>query len=128
MESLGEARLLGFCRRTKNHRPDYFVLVHCSLHSAEILSNYHKGNVQDRFESKELILVDATELAQKLRTVSMPGCHRGGFELYQLYRRACSSAGGADSRVLANLRTQVARLEARRAGLLAQYGKPHGAD
>jgi 8-oxo-dGTP pyrophosphatase MutT (NUDIX family) len=97
-ETLSEPLLIGFCARVQNHRPAYFCFVKCSLTSAEMKRNYDAGNVVDRYESNELLVVAREDLEHELGKVQMPGCHRGGFELYKMHlQREEMAAAGAEA-------------------------------
>eukprot|EP00252_Welwitschia_mirabilis_P015502 TRINITY_DN3408_c0_g1_i2.p1 TRINITY_DN3408_c0_g1~~TRINITY_DN3408_c0_g1_i2.p1 ORF type:complete len:252 (-),score=45.56 TRINITY_DN3408_c0_g1_i2:432-1187(-) len=71
---------IGVSRRALNVRPTAFFFIKCSLDSAEVYDFYAKA--EDGFESTNLHMVPKSELA--CAALKMPGCHRGGFALYEL--------------------------------------------
>ncbi|KAI4304661.1 hypothetical protein MLD38_040138 [Melastoma candidum] len=78
--SLGDATFIGVSRRKLNVRPTAFFFMKCCLHSDEVRRCY--STAQDGYESTQLFsvpLIELMDLAPK-----MPGCHQGGFALYQL--------------------------------------------
>ncbi|KAF9595971.1 hypothetical protein IFM89_006717 [Coptis chinensis] len=71
---------IGISRRELNVRPTAFFFLKCGLESNEIQQLY--SNAQDSYESVQLYSVSRSEL-EKLAT-KMPGCHQGGWALYEL--------------------------------------------
>ncbi|CAN8255005.1 unnamed protein product [Cochlearia groenlandica] len=78
--SLSLPLFIGISRRELNVRPAMFFFIKCSHHSDEIPKLY--SNAEDGFESTQLHTVSMEEL--KTMTSRMPGCHHGGFALYEL--------------------------------------------
>ncbi|EFH70431.1 hypothetical protein ARALYDRAFT_891797 [Arabidopsis lyrata subsp. lyrata] len=64
----------------ENARPAMFFFIRCSHHSDDIQKLY--SSAEDGFESTQLHTVSMDEL--KTMTSRMPGCHHGGFGLYEL--------------------------------------------
>ncbi|KAF8402818.1 hypothetical protein HHK36_010909 [Tetracentron sinense] len=78
--SLCDPVFIGISRRELNVRPTAFFFLKCSLESKEIQQLY--ASAQDGYESTQLYAVSRVELENM--TSKMPGCHRGGFALYEL--------------------------------------------
>jgi 8-oxo-dGTP pyrophosphatase MutT (NUDIX family) len=78
--SLSDPIFIGISRRVMNVRPAAFFYIKCSLSSSDILRLYSKA--RDGFESTQLCIVPKSELATAAS--KMPGCHQGGFALYDL--------------------------------------------
>ncbi|KAJ8636953.1 hypothetical protein MRB53_011220 [Persea americana] len=78
--SLTDPVFIGISRRELNVRPTAFFFLKCNLKSQEIQQLYSKA--QDGYESTQLYTVSRGEVANM--TLRMPGCHRGGFALYEL--------------------------------------------
>ncbi|XP_068637622.1 nudix hydrolase 9 [Aristolochia californica] len=78
--SLSEPLFIGISRRELNVRPTAFFFLKCNLNSLEIQQLY--SNAQDSYESTQLYAVLRGELESM--SSRMPGCHRGGFALYEL--------------------------------------------
>eukprot|EP00252_Welwitschia_mirabilis_P015501 TRINITY_DN3408_c0_g1_i1.p1 TRINITY_DN3408_c0_g1~~TRINITY_DN3408_c0_g1_i1.p1 ORF type:complete len:300 (-),score=64.89 TRINITY_DN3408_c0_g1_i1:432-1331(-) len=78
--ALSDPIFIGVSRRALNVRPTAFFFIKCSLDSAEVYDFYAKA--EDGFESTNLHMVPKSELA--CAALKMPGCHRGGFALYEL--------------------------------------------
>lgn len=77
---LSDPIFIGISRRVMNVRPAAFFYIKCSLSSSDILRLYSKA--KDGFESTQLCMVPKSELATAAS--KMPGCHQGGFALYDL--------------------------------------------
>ncbi|PIA38860.1 hypothetical protein AQUCO_02700215v1 [Aquilegia coerulea] len=77
---LSDPIFIGISRREFNARPAAFFFLKCSLESKEIQKLY--STAQDGYESVQLFTVSRSEL-EKMAT-KMPGCHRGGWALYEL--------------------------------------------
>ncbi|KAK9123609.1 hypothetical protein Sjap_013211 [Stephania japonica] len=71
---------IGISRRELNVRPTAFFFIKCTLDSKEVQELY--SNAQDGYESTQLYTVSMSEL--KNMANKMPGCHQGGFALYDL--------------------------------------------
>ncbi|KAG7627515.1 Nudix hydrolase 9 [Arabidopsis thaliana] len=78
--SLSSPLFIGISRRELNVRPAMFFYLKCSHHSDDIQRLY--SSAEDGFESTQLHTVSLDEL--KMMTSRMPGCHHGGFALYEL--------------------------------------------
>ncbi|EOA24431.1 hypothetical protein CARUB_v10017689mg, partial [Capsella rubella] len=78
--SLSQPLFIGISRRELNVRPAMFFYLKCSHHSDDIPRLY--SGAADGFESTQLHTVSLDEL--KMMTSRMPGCHHGGFALYEL--------------------------------------------
>ncbi|KAF2577447.1 hypothetical protein F2Q68_00005374 [Brassica cretica] len=78
--SLSTPLFIGISRRELNVRPAMFFFIKCSHHSDDIPRLY--SSAEDAFESTQLHTVSLEEL--KTMTSRMPGCHQGGFALYEL--------------------------------------------
>lgn len=78
--SLSDPIFIGISRRVMNVRPAAFFYIKCSLSSSDIQTLYSKA--RDGFESTQLCIVPKCELATAAS--KMPGCHQGGFALYDL--------------------------------------------
>ncbi|XP_020691298.1 nudix hydrolase 9 isoform X2 [Dendrobium catenatum] len=83
-ESLSDPIFIGISRRNLNVRPTAFFFVNCSLKSDEIQQLYSRA--QDGYESTQLFDVSMEELLKM--SERMPGCHRGGYALYELMMKA----------------------------------------
>ncbi|KAK8956583.1 Nudix hydrolase 9 [Platanthera zijinensis] len=83
-ESLNDPLFIGISRRDLNVRPAAFFFVSCNLKSQEIQQLY--SGAQDGYESTRLYAVSTDELLKMSET--MPGCHRGGYALYELMTEA----------------------------------------
>lgn len=83
-ESLNDPIFIGISRRDLNVRPAAFFFVRCNLESQEIQQLY--SGAQDGYESTRLYAVSTDELLKMSET--MPGCHRGGYALYELMTKA----------------------------------------
>ncbi|XP_058109859.1 nudix hydrolase 9 isoform X4 [Magnolia sinica] len=75
-----EPVFIGISRRELNVRPTAFFYLKCNLESKEIQQLY--STAQDGYESTQLYTVSRGEL--KNMASRMPGCHRGGFALYEM--------------------------------------------
>ncbi|CAF2085596.1 hypothetical protein YC2023_071233 [Brassica napus] len=78
--SLSTPLFIGISRRELNVRPAMFFFIKCNHHSDDIPGLY--SSAEDGFESTQLHTVSMEEL--KTMTSRMPGCHHGGFALYEL--------------------------------------------
>ena len=88
-EALGKTLCIGFTRRVQNHRPDIIFFVECTLSADEVRRLYANGP-EHKSESTDLITVDRMEfITQVIKedSIHMPGCHRGGVELYRQFVR-----------------------------------------
>ncbi|XP_020574403.1 nudix hydrolase 9 isoform X2 [Phalaenopsis equestris] len=83
-ESLTDPIFIGISRRNLNVRPTAFFFINCSLGSHEIQQLYSRA--QDGYESIQLYDVSMEELLKM--SERMPGCHRGGFALYEQMMKA----------------------------------------
>ncbi|KAG0487782.1 hypothetical protein HPP92_006593 [Vanilla planifolia] len=88
IKSLGDPIFIGISRRELNVRPTAFFFIKCNLNADEVRHLY--STAQDGYESTQLYAVPREEL-QKM-TERMPGCHRGGYALFELMTNA--SHGG----------------------------------
>ncbi|KAL0713648.1 hypothetical protein Bca4012_020626 [Brassica carinata] len=77
--SLSPPLFIGISRRELNVRPAMFFFIKCSHHSDDIPRLY--SSAEDGFESTQLHTVSLEEL--KTMASRMPGCHHGGFALYE---------------------------------------------
>ena len=74
---------IGIVRRVENHRPNMMFVVRCRLSAEEVKLKYRDAS--DQYESTGVFILDKEDLIdQALRETSlrMPGCHRGGVQLY----------------------------------------------
>ncbi|XP_019267326.1 PREDICTED: nudix hydrolase 9-like isoform X3 [Nicotiana attenuata] len=71
---------IGISQRVLNVRPIAFFFIKCNLQSDEIQQLY--SSAQNGFESTQLCAVSMSDLENMAS--KMPGCHRGGFALYNL--------------------------------------------
>lgn len=86
-EALGDVLCIGFTRRVQNYRPDIIFYIPCNLTSEEVRRLYEAGP-EHKSESTELITMDRLEFVKRVieeDLLNMPGCHRGGVELYRQY-------------------------------------------
>ncbi|XP_019710191.2 nudix hydrolase 9 isoform X5 [Elaeis guineensis] len=79
-ESLTDPVFIGISRREMNVRPTAFFFLKCNMESKEIYQVYSRA--QDGFESTQLYTVSRDELRKM--ALRMPGCHHGGYTLYEL--------------------------------------------
>lgn len=77
---LSDPIFIGISRRELNVRPTAFFFLKCSLESKEVQQLYSKA--QDGYESVQIYTVSRGELVEI--ATKMPGCHRGGWALYEL--------------------------------------------
>ncbi|KAL5711146.1 Nudix hydrolase 9 [Ranunculus cassubicifolius] len=77
---LSDPIFIGISRRELNVRPAAFFFMKCSLESREVQQLYFKA--QDGYESVQIYAVSRDEL--KKIAMRMPGCHQGGWALYEL--------------------------------------------
>ncbi|XP_077213403.1 nudix hydrolase homolog 9 isoform X2 [Tasmannia lanceolata] len=82
--SLANPVFIGISRRELNVRPTAFFFLKCNLKSEEIQQLY--SSAQDGYESTRLFTVSKGELENM--SLRMPGCHQGGFALYELMIQA----------------------------------------
>nr|XP_043619223.1 nudix hydrolase 9 [Erigeron canadensis] len=82
--TLSDPVFIGISRRVLNVRPTAFFFIKCNLLSTEIQQLY--SSAQDGYESTKLYTIQPSELENM--SSRMPGCHRGGFELYKLMLEA----------------------------------------
>lgn len=78
--SLTDPVFIGISRRELNVRPTAFFFLKCNMLSEDIYKLY--SSAQDGYESTQLYTVSRDELEKM--APKMPGCHRGGFALYEL--------------------------------------------
>ncbi|CAF1708809.1 nudix hydrolase 9 [Brassica napus] len=88
--SLSSPLFIGISRRELNVRPAMFFFIKCSHHSDDIPRLY--SSAEDAFESTQLHTVSLEVL--KTMTSRMPGCHHGGFALYELLLQRLKSTNG----------------------------------
>nr|GMD61360.1 nudix hydrolase 9 [Ipomoea batatas] len=81
--NLSSPVFIGVSRRVLNVRPTAFFFIKCNLQSKEIQHLY--CNAEDSFESTQLQAVSMSDLESMGN--KMPGCHRGGLELYKLMHK-----------------------------------------
>jgi len=86
--SLTDPVFIGVSRREMNVRPTAFFFTKCNIDSTGVNELYSKA--QDGYESTKLYAVSVEELQGM--TQRMPGCHNGGFALYELMRNAAKSS------------------------------------
>ncbi|XP_038988994.1 nudix hydrolase 9 isoform X1 [Phoenix dactylifera] len=79
-ESLTDPVFIGISRREMNVRPTAFFFLKCNMESKKIYQLYSRA--QDGFESTQLYTVSRDELGKM--ALRMPGCHHGGYVLYEL--------------------------------------------
>ncbi|KAG8084540.1 hypothetical protein GUJ93_ZPchr0010g8994 [Zizania palustris] len=82
--SLTEPVFIGVSRREMNVRPTAFFFTKCNIDSTGVYELYSRA--QDGYESTQLYAVSEEELQGISKR--MPGCHHGGFALYELMRNA----------------------------------------
>ncbi|CAA6656848.1 unnamed protein product [Spirodela intermedia] len=70
---------IGISRRELNVRPTAFFFLRCNVHSSAVKEFYSKA--QDGFESTQLFAMSRAEIESMCSRI--PGCHRGGFALYE---------------------------------------------
>lgn len=85
--SLTDPVLIGISRREMNVRPTAFFYTKCNIDSNGVNELYSRA--QDGYESTKLHAVSAEEL--RGMSQRMPGCHNGGFALYELMRNSAKS-------------------------------------
>ncbi|XP_057832212.1 nudix hydrolase 9 isoform X2 [Cryptomeria japonica] len=86
-QSLSDPIFIGISRRVTNVRPTVFFYIKCSLHSSDIQGLYSKA--KDGYESTHLCIMPKYELGTAAS--EMPGCHQGGFALYDLMTKEAKS-------------------------------------
>lgn len=89
--SLQPPLCIGVGRRALHHRPVMHFVVRCELPSAQVRRLYATGGAVHRFESEEILFLEQEELVREALgggALPMPGCHRGGVELYRLHLEA----------------------------------------
>ncbi|TVU18214.1 hypothetical protein EJB05_34298 [Eragrostis curvula] len=85
--SLTDPVFIGVSHREMNVRPTAFFFTKCDIDSSGVNELYSRA--QDGYESTKLYAVSVDELQGMSQR--MPGCHNGGFALYELMRKACKS-------------------------------------
>ncbi|KAF8725697.1 hypothetical protein HU200_020244 [Digitaria exilis] len=85
--SLADPVFIGVSQREMNVRPTAFFFTKCDIDSSGVNELYCKA--QDGYESTKLYAVSVEEL--RGMSQRMPGCHNGGFALYDLMRNAAKS-------------------------------------
>ncbi|XP_062230561.1 nudix hydrolase 9 isoform X2 [Phragmites australis] len=85
--SLTDPVFIGVSRREMNVRPTAFFFTKCNIDSSGVSELYSRA--QDGYESTKLYAVSVDEL--RGMSQRMPGCHNGGFALYELMRNAAES-------------------------------------
>uniref|UniRef100_A0A1D1XH06 Nudix hydrolase 9 n=1 Tax=Anthurium amnicola TaxID=1678845 RepID=A0A1D1XH06_9ARAE len=78
--SLTDPIFIGISRRELNVRPTAFFFLQCNLESKEVQQLY--SNAQDGYESTQLYAMSRSDIDSV--TSKLPGCHRGGYALYEL--------------------------------------------
>ncbi|CAN6471188.1 unnamed protein product [Victoria cruziana] len=86
--TLSDPLFIGISRRELNVRPTAFFYIKCSMEAQEVDRLYHTA--QDGYESTQLCMTSKNDL-EKL-ALGMPGCHHGGFALYQLMVEAAETS------------------------------------
>ncbi|KAF2928846.1 hypothetical protein DAI22_05g013700 [Oryza sativa Japonica Group] len=86
--SLTEPVFIGISRREMNVRPTAFFFTKCNIDSGGVHELYSRA--QDGFESTKMYAVSEEELLGM--TDRMPGCHRGGFALYEMMKTAAKKS------------------------------------
>ncbi|KAF6987592.1 hypothetical protein CFC21_005217 [Triticum aestivum] len=86
--SLTEPILIGVSQRETNVRPAAFFYMRCNIDSSAVTELYARA--QDGYESTKLYAVSLKELREMSQR--LPGCHLGGFALYELMRNASESS------------------------------------
>jgi len=84
---LGTVKCIGFTERIVNKRPDIIFHIPCLITASEVHELYANGP-EHKYESTELITMDRDDFIKKVlvdNSVNMPGCHRGGVDLYRDY-------------------------------------------
>jgi hypothetical protein len=71
-----------------NVRPTAFFFTKCNIDSGGVHELYSRA--QDGFESTKMYAVSEEELLGM--TDRMPGCHRGGFALYEMMKTAAKKS------------------------------------
>ncbi|CAN6349529.1 unnamed protein product [Urochloa humidicola] len=85
--SLTDPVFIGVSCREMNVRPTAFFFTKCDIDSSGVNELYSKA--QDGYESTKLYAVSVEEL--RGMSQCMPGCHNGGFALYELMRNDAKS-------------------------------------
>jgi 8-oxo-dGTP pyrophosphatase MutT (NUDIX family) len=85
--SLTDPVFIGVSCREMNVRPTAFFFTKCGIDSTGVNELYSKA--QDGYESTKLYAVTMEEL--RGMSQRMPGCHNGGFALYELMRNEAKS-------------------------------------
>ncbi|PUZ63735.1 hypothetical protein GQ55_3G091500 [Panicum hallii var. hallii] len=85
--SLTDPVFIGVSCREMNVRPTAFFFTKCDIDSTGVNELYSKA--QDGYESTKLYAVTMEEL--RGMSQRMPGCHNGGFALYELMRNEAKS-------------------------------------
>ena len=84
---LGTVRCIGFTERIVNKRPQIIFHIQCLITANAVHQLYAKGP-EHKYESTELITMDRGDFIKKVlddNSINMPGCHRGGVDLYRDY-------------------------------------------
>ncbi|MQM12343.1 hypothetical protein Taro_045265, partial [Colocasia esculenta] len=71
---------IGISLRELNVRPTAFFFLKCNLESEEVHKLY--SSAQDGYESTQLYAMSKSDIDSV--TLKIPGCHRGGYALYNL--------------------------------------------
>ncbi|KAL6864695.1 hypothetical protein ACP4OV_015846 [Aristida adscensionis] len=85
--SLTDPVFIGVSQREMNVRPTAFFFTKCNIDSSGVNELYSRA--QDGYESTKLYAVSMDEVRGMRQR--MPGCHNGGFALYELMRNAAPS-------------------------------------
>ena len=84
---LGTVKCIGFTERIVNKRPDIIFHIPCLITASEVHELYANGP-EHKYESTDLITMDRDDFIKKVlddNSINMPGCHRGGVDLYRDY-------------------------------------------
>mmetsp|Transcript_6145 Transcript_6145/g.8999 ORF Transcript_6145/g.8999 Transcript_6145/m.8999 type:complete len:290 (+) Transcript_6145:159-1028(+) len=87
LTELDNALCIGFSRRVQNYRPDIVFFIPCRLSSTRVKEMYSAGP-EHQSESTALITMDRIRFVKEVideNSINMPGCHRGGVDLYRRY-------------------------------------------
>jgi len=77
---------IGVVRRVVNHRPNMMFVIRCRLSAEQVQHMYRDAS--DKFESTGIFFLDRRALVEQALdacSLRMPGCHRGGVQLYADY-------------------------------------------
>ncbi|KAL6624841.1 hypothetical protein ACP70R_032162 [Stipagrostis hirtigluma subsp. patula] len=86
--SLTDPVFIGVSRREMNVRPTAFFFTKCNIDSSGVNELYSRA--QDGYESTKLYAASLDEIRGMRQR--MPGCHNGGFALYELMRNAAENS------------------------------------